>query len=119
MSDEKGTTPEPIEKSKAELFAEDPDRFADRQSLLFSVERHPQYKVLGHMMNIAREGMTGNQALEEAMVVQKFIERKLTHYIDALEINIKKRAEAVGIVGANGKKPQGGIINAVRNGFKR
>lgn len=107
--------PQAPEKTKAELFAEDPDRFVDRKSLLVSVERHPEYGVLGIAINIGREGQTANDAMQEAGSVQSFINRKMTKFVDKIEEALIKRSQATAIVKSNGK----GIIDFARNGFRK
>lgn len=97
---------EPIEvpkKTKAELFAEEPDRFVDCNEILFAISRHPESKILGNFVNIAREGMSITDVYEECLKLKAFADRKLGQFMNGLDLQIAERNKAAQIVKANGK----------------
>ena len=115
--------PQPApEKTKAELFAENPDRFIDQKDVILMVRRNPDNGCLGMMIRIAEtmqdqeaEGVdkaTTMDVYEETLKLQAYCHRKLGTFLAVIEHGIAKRQAATSIVPA---KKNGGFLNGVRS----
>lgn len=92
---------EVIEKSKQELFAENPDRFEDLKNCLLVVKRDPETKqimILNQCTNI-----------EESFIVDGYIKDGMTAYRTALRV----RQAQTGIVKPTAKNP--GFLKGLAN----
>jgi hypothetical protein len=92
-------------KTKAELFAENPDRFEDLQGVLLVVKRHPED---GRLMVLNQIANT-----DDCWLVKGYVEQQIN--IRAAQCQMKQEAMNPKIVKANGH----GIINGARNLFKK
>lgn len=99
---------------KKEAFQEEPDRFIDTRELLFAVSRHPESKILGHYINVPKDGMTMSQIYEEALILRAFAERKIDFFMNQLDLEIAARHQASRIVPANGNT----YMNNLRKHFR-
>ena len=95
--------PQPPEKSKAEIFAENPERFEDLKNCLLVVKRDPETKRLV-ILNQA-------ESIEDCFVIEGYVRDAMMAFRNA----VRARAAAVGIAKPNGK----GIMNFARNGFRK
>lgn len=105
MSNETRVPETQPEKTKAELFAEDPDRFQDMHDVAFAIIRHPENGILGHCIKIGKEGDRITDVYEEALKLQSFADRKISAFLDHIDIEIASRNKATSIVKPNGKQP--------------
>lgn len=79
------------QKTKAELFAENPDRFEDLKTVLIVVKRDPESNKI-MILNQC-------QTIEEAFIVEGYLKDALDAFRNAVRI---KQAQT-GIVKANGR----------------
>lgn len=98
---EENATPD---KTKAELFAENPDRFEDLEKVLMVVKRNED----GQLMILNQVS-----TVEELWIVKGAVEQNVN--IRVAVAQQKQQIMKPKIVTGNGK----GIINAVRNGFRK
>lgn len=91
-----GSEPTPPEKTKAELFAENPDAFIDARNLIVAMQRTPKGPALLMQFSSRHEAIMTLGELETSILAQ---------IIQSDQERAKQR-----IVPA-----KGGIINAVRN----
>ncbi len=98
----------PSQPTKAELFAENPDRFQDKAEALVIVVRHPETGSLGVILNPegprmgSENPMTMKEVFEELLMLRSYVDRKISQSISLLEQEIQKRA--LERVNSNGKK---------------
>jgi len=107
MSEMENTQPE---KTKAELFAENPDRFEDLEKVLVMVKRHPETGQLGIIINpSAGREMSFSEAYEECLKLKSYVEHKLGKYLDGVELKAAQRAKMTEIQKPNGSNFMNGI----------
>ena len=90
------------EKSKAELFAENPDRFVDLAEIVFAVFRDPETGEVNKTLPQCR-------SIQETYIAEGYTRDSLALYRAAL----REKSKASRIVPANGKNP--GFIAGLRN----
>ena len=97
-------TPVP-QKTKAELFAENPDRFQDLEEVIIQVSRHPENGMLGILMRFGVNEESTKEVYEEALQVQSYVTRKISQFLSLLEAETAKKKQATEIVKPNGRMP--------------
>ena len=95
------------QKTKAELFAENPDRFVDLTEIVFAIFRDPE-------TNKISRTLTQMESIEESFVV----EGRTRESCETFRMMVRTKAaqtKSIQVVKGNGK----GIMNGARNLFKR
>ena len=100
MSD--GPNQEPVEKSKEELFQENPERFEDLKNCLLVVKRDPETKRL--------LVLNQSESIDESFIIEGYVRDAMVAFRAAVRAEAKSN-----IVKPNGK----GIMNFARNGFRK
>ena len=96
--------PQPVqpEKSKSEIFQENPERFEDLKNCLLVVKRDPETKRL--------LVLNQSESIDECFIIEGYVRDAMAAFRAAVRAEAKSN-----IVKANGK----GIMNFARNGFRK
>jgi len=99
MAEQEPVQPEAPIKTKAEIFAEDPDRFIDKNTLIIALMRTPQGPAVYFVPRSRQEMITTKGEIDALIAKEIFM-------FDMRADKLREGQIA---------KPEGGIISAARN----